>query len=82
MIPVILLSLSVLIYGLNLALEQRRAEIAIHRTYGGTSKALLSLILSEVFLVSIVAWVAGYFIGIFSANFIINAVGLRSCGEV
>lgn len=75
MIPVILLSLSVLIYGLNLALEQRRAEVAIHRTYGGTSKALLGLILSEVFLVSIVAWLAGYFIGIFSANFIIDAVG-------
>ena len=50
MIPAIFLSLAVLVYGLNLALEQRRSEIAIHRVYGGTNKSLLGLILSEVFI--------------------------------
>ena len=60
MIPVILLSLAVLLYGLNLALEQRRGEIAIHRLYGGTSRALLGIILTEVFIISVVGWILGY----------------------
>lgn len=75
MIPVIVLSLAVLIYGLNLALEQRRSEIAIHRLYGGTASALRGLILSEVFIISAIAWVLGYVLGIAFANFIANAVG-------
>ena len=36
MIPIVVLSLSVLIYGLVLSLEQRRREISIHRVIGGT----------------------------------------------
>lgn len=75
MIPAIFLSLAVLVYGLNLALEQRRSEIAIHRVYGGTNKSLLGLILSEVFIISTVAWTIGYFLGILSAEFIANTVG-------
>ena len=81
MIPVILLTLAVLIYGLNLALEQRRSEIAIHRVYGGTARALLGLILAEVILISIVAWIIGYILGIFSSEFIINAVGFMEFEE-
>ena len=81
MIPVILLTLAVLVYGLNLALEQRRSEIAIHRVYGGTARALLGLILAEVILISIVAWIIGYILGIFSSEFIINAVGFMEFEE-
>ena len=81
MIPVILLTLAVLIYGLNLALEQRRSEIAIHRVYGGTARALLGLILAEVILISVVAWIIGYILGIFSSEFIINAVGFMEFEE-
>lgn len=80
MIPVILLSLAVLLYGLNLALEQRREEIAIHRLYGGTSRALLGLILTEVFVISIVAWGLGYYLGIKSAPYILDSVGFMEFG--
>ena len=80
MIPVILLSLAVLLYGLNLALEQRRSEIAIHRVYGGTARALLGIILTEVFIISVVGWVLGYVIGIFSARYVLDAIGFMEFG--
>ena len=80
MIPVILLSLAVLLYGLNLALEQRRGEIAIHRLYGGTSRALLGIILTEVFIISVVGWILGYIIGIFSARYVLDAIGFMEFG--
>jgi len=80
MIPVILLSLAVLLYGLNLALEQRREEIAIHRVYGGTARALLGIILTEIFIISVVAWGIGYFLGIFSARYVLDAIGFMEFG--
>ena len=83
MIPVILLSLAVLLYGLNLALEQRREEIAIHRLYGGTARALLGIILTEIFIISVVAWGIGYFLGIFSARYVLDAIGfMEFAGEI
>ena len=40
MIPVVILSLYLLIYGLELSLEQRRREISIHRSIGATADKL------------------------------------------
>ena len=43
MIPIIILSVAILVYGLILSLEQRRREIAIHRTIGGSASQLQSM---------------------------------------
>ena len=60
MIPIIVLSVSVLLYGLLLSLEQRRREIAIHRTIGGGPDALLRMVLGELGVMAFSAWLVGY----------------------
>jgi ABC-type lipoprotein release transport system permease subunit len=75
MIPIILLSLAVLIYGLVLSLEQRRREIAIHRTIGGSVKQLQRMVLREVLVMSFVAWLAGYLAAMAAVPLVLDAVG-------
>ena len=74
MIPIVILSLSVLIYGLVLSLEQRRKEIAIHRVIGATSNGLQSMVLLELAVMSTFAWIAGYIIAI-SVFFLVVSIG-------
>ena len=78
MIPIVILSFSVLVYGLLLSLEQRRKEIAIHRVIGGTESSLSSMIMREVAVISIVAWLAGYLIALASVPIILDAVGFMA----
>ncbi len=78
MIPIVILSLSVLIYGLVLSLEQRRREIAIHRVIGATSKGLQGMVLLELAVMSTFAWVAGYILAIAVVPLVLSSVGFMA----
>ncbi len=78
MIPIVILSLSVLIYGLVLSLEQRRREIAIHRVIGATSKGLQSMVLLELAVMSTFAWIAGYVLAIAVVPLVLSSVGFMA----
>ncbi|MBT5392343.1 MAG: FtsX-like permease family protein [Euryarchaeota archaeon] len=75
MIPIVILSIAVLIYGLVLSLEQRRREVSIHRVIGADSTSLQSMVLLELFVMSSVAWLAGYLLALFTVPIVLSAVG-------
>ena len=78
MIPIILLSISVLVYGLILSLEQRRREISIHRVIGGTSTGMQRMVLLEVFVIAFAAWAVGYALAPLVVPLVLDAVGFMS----
>jgi len=75
MIPIVILSFSVLIYGLILSLEQRKKEISIHRVIGGTESTLSRIVLLELIVISMFAWFFGYIIAMFATPDLVAAVG-------
>ena len=75
MIPIVVMSLAVLVYGLILSLEQRRKEISIHRVIGADSAGLQGMVLLELAVFSSVAWIAGYLLAMFSVPIVLSAVG-------
>ena len=75
MIPIVVMSLAVLIYGLILSLEQRRKEISIHRVIGADSKGLQGMVLLELAVFASVAWIAGYLLAMFTVPIVLSAVG-------
>jgi uncharacterized protein YjbI with pentapeptide repeats len=75
MIPIVILSIAVLIYGLVLSLEQRRREVSIHRVIGADSSRLQSMVLLELFVMSSAAWLAGYLLALFAVPIVLSAVG-------
>ena len=78
MIPIVVLSFSVLIYGLVLSLEQRRREISIHRVIGGSESTLTSMILSELAVVGVIGWFTGYLLAMASVPVVLDAVGFMA----
>ena len=78
MIPIVVLSFSVLIYGLVLSLEQRKREISIHRVIGGTEGTLTGMIMLELTVTSMFAWFAGYSLALISVPLVLDAVGFMS----
>ncbi len=78
MIPIVVLSFSVLIYGLALSLEQRKMEVAIHRVIGGTQEGLRKMLTSEVVIVSTIAFLGGYILSIGIVPNLLSAVGFMS----
>ena len=75
MIPIVILSLAVLIYGLVLSLEQRRREVSIHRVIGADGKSLQGMVLLELFVMSSVAWLIGYILALMAVPIVLSAVG-------
>ena len=75
MIPIVVLSISVLIYGLVLSLEQRRREVSIHRVIGADGQSLQGMVLLELFVMSSVAWLAGYLLALLAVPVVLSAVG-------
>ncbi len=75
MIPIVILSFSVLIYGLVLSLEQRKKEISIQRVIGGTEKTLSRIVLLELIVISMFAWFFGYIIAMLATPDLVAAVG-------
>ena len=78
MIPIVVLSFSVLIYGLVLSLEQRKREVSIHRVIGGTESNLSGMIMLEISIISFFAWLAGYLLALAGVPVILAAVGFMS----
>ena len=75
MVPIVVMSLAVLVYGLILSLEQRRKEISIHRVIGADSSGLQGMVLLELAVFSSVAWIAGYLLAMYSVPIVLSAVG-------
>ena len=75
MIPIVVLSLSVLVYGLVLSLEQRRREISIHRVMGATSKGVRGMVLLELTVIATVAWFLGYLLAMAAVPVVLASVG-------
>ena len=78
MIPIVILSLSVLIYGLILSLEQRRREISIHRVIGADAKGLQGMVLLELAVMASVAWLAGYLLALAAVPIVLSSVGFMA----
>lgn len=75
MVPIVILSLSVLIYGLILSLEQRRREISIHRVIGADSSNLQGMVLLELAVMSFFAWLGGYLLALAAVPLVLSSVG-------
>ncbi len=75
MIPIVVLSLSVLVYGLVLSLEQRRREISIHRVIGATSTGLRGMVLLELAVIATIAWFIGYLLAMAAVPAVLASVG-------
>ena len=75
MIPIVILSIAVLIYGLVLSLEQRRREVSIHRVIGADGRSLQGMVLLELFVMSSVAWLIGYILALLAVPIVLSAVG-------
>ena len=75
MIPVMILSMFVLFFGMNLALEQRKDETGIHRVFGATKRSLLSMILAEILVVGTIAFGFGLLAGLFTGSKLLDVVG-------
>ena len=75
MIPIVILSIAVLIYGLVLSLEQRRREVSIHRVIGADGKTLQGMVLLELFVMASVAWLIGYILALLAVPLVLSAVG-------
>ncbi len=78
MIPIVILSISVLIYGLILSLEQRRREVSINRVMGATAEGLQRMVLLEILVISSVAWIAGYLVAMWMTPLVLDSVGFMS----
>ena len=75
MIPIVILSIAVLIYGLVLSLEQRRREVSIHRVIGADGKTLQGMVLLELFVMASAAWLIGYILALLAVPIVLSAVG-------
>ena len=75
MVPIVILSLSVLVYGLVLSLEQRRREVSIHRVIGATSQGLRGMVVLELAVISSAAWFFGYLLAMAAVPVVLASVG-------
>lgn len=73
--PVVILSLYLLFFGIEMSLEERKREIAIKKVQGADSKQIFGELRNESFLLFIIGLVIGYILGIFGAWVISSAVG-------
>jgi ABC-type antimicrobial peptide transport system permease subunit/uncharacterized protein YjbI with pentapeptide repeats len=81
MIPIVVLSLAVLVYGLVLSLEQRRREVSIHRVIGADAKQLQGMVLLELAVMASVAWLGGYFLALAAVPVVLSSVGFMVFSE-
>jgi ABC-type lipoprotein release transport system permease subunit len=74
-IPVIILSIYLLNFGLEMSLEERRRGIAIRKVQGANSRQIFSELRSETISLLLGGTVIGYLAGIVSAWLITSATG-------
>ena len=74
-IPVIILSIYLLNFGLEMSLEERRRGIAIRKVQGANSRQIFGELRSETLFLLLLGTVVGYIAGIVSAWLISSATG-------
>ncbi|MHA1543103.1 MAG: ABC transporter permease [Candidatus Hodarchaeales archaeon] len=74
-IPVAILSIYLLSFGIDLSLHERRYEVGIYKTQGASPKQIKRKILSEALLLAGLGLIAGYAVAIFGAWGIGTATG-------
>ncbi|MCY3410704.1 MAG: ABC transporter permease [Candidatus Heimdallarchaeota archaeon] len=77
-IPIIILCLYLLSFGLQLALEERRREIGIFKVQGASATQIFSLIRNEAFMLFIFGTVIGYVLSILGAWVIGSSIGFMN----
>ncbi|MDA8778025.1 pentapeptide repeat-containing protein [Candidatus Poseidoniales archaeon] len=82
MIPIVVLSIAVLIYGLVLSLEQRRREISIQRVIGADTQRLSGMVLLELSVIAFAGWVVGYILAMIAVPIVLSAVGFLVFSEL
>ncbi|MHA1967042.1 MAG: FtsX-like permease family protein [Candidatus Hodarchaeales archaeon] len=77
-IPVAVLSIYLLSFGIDMSLHERRYQVGILKTQGASPKQIKRKILSETLLLAAVGLVAGYTVAIFGAWGIGTATGFMT----
>ena len=77
-LPTVVLSIYLLIFGLDLSLEERRREIAILKVQGADSKQIFSILRNESLMLFIVGVILGYVLATVGAWVISSSVGFMN----
>ncbi len=77
-VPVVILTIYLLVYGLELSLEERKKEIGILKVQGADERQIFGQVMSESFLILLVGLVLGYLLAIIGAWIISSAVGFMT----
>jgi len=77
-LPVVILSIYFLIFGLDLSLEERKREVAILKVQGANSRQIFGLFSVEAFILFILGLSTGYFLSIVAAWFINSSIGFMN----
>ena len=74
-LPVAILSIYLLFFGLQMSLEERRREIAIKKVQGADTRQIYGELRNESIILFIFGFVLGYIGGVFGAWLISSAIG-------
>jgi ABC-type antimicrobial peptide transport system permease subunit len=77
-LPVVILSIYFLIFGLDLSLEERKREVAILKVQGANPRQIFGLFSMEAFILFVVGLTIGYFLAIVAAWFINSSIGFMN----
>ena len=77
-VPVVVLTIYLLIYGLELSLEERRKEIGILKVQGADGKQIFGQVMTESFILLFLGLALGYLLAIVGAWIISSAVGFMN----
>ena len=77
-LPVVILSIYFLIFGLDLSLEERKREVAILKVQGANSRQIFGLFSMEAFILFVVGLTIGYFLAIVAAWLINSSIGFMN----
>lgn len=80
-IPVAILSLYLLSFGIDISLHERRYQVGILKTQGASPKQIKRKILMEVLLLAILGLIIGYVIAVMSAWVIGTSVGFMKWSD-
>ena len=77
-VPVVVLTIYLLIYGLELSLEERRKEIGILKVQGADEKQIFGQVMTESFIILFLGLALGYLLAMVGAWIISSAVGFMN----
>jgi len=77
-LPVVILSIYFLIFGLDLSLEERKREVAILKVQGANTSQIFGMFSAEAFILFVAGLSIGYFLSIVAAWFINSSIGFMN----